>query len=164
MCILFTNLAEAKSCKDEKMVSFSSSTRICRRRLLLKSLGSDEDIHTVSKQCCDICTHNRLPYSHFQFLHPHKTQRKQKPKEVRYIEKDVIDSLKNALLAERKAIVKESIGLRVIGIEVACPLSCIESICAQANVISSAEDIKAISCIRSVFVERFCVFSHMLNT
>ena len=61
-----------------------------------------------------------------------------KPKEVRYIEKDVIDSLKNALLAERKAIVKESIALRVIGIGVACPLSCIESICAQANVISSA--------------------------
>ena len=164
MCLLFTNRTEAKSCKDEKMVSFSSSTRTCRRRLLLKSLGSDEDIHTVAKLCCDICTHNCFPYSHFQFLEPHKTQRKQKPKEIRKVEKDVLDSLKNALLAERKAIVKGSIGLRAIGIEVACPLSCIESICAQANMISSAQDIKAISCIRSVFVERFFrAFSRVLS-
>ena len=64
-------------------------------------------------------------------------------------------------LRERQLL--ESIGLQVIDIEVACPLSCIESICDQANVISSAEDIKAISCIRSVFVERFfCVFNHII--
>lgn len=107
VCLMFTNSAKAKSCKDEKKMSFSSSTRTCQRRLLLKSLGSDEDIHTVSKLCCDICTHNRLPCSHFQFLHPHKIQRKQKPKEIRDLKKDILDSLKNALLAERKAILSK---------------------------------------------------------
>ena len=42
-------------------------------------------------------------------------------------------NLMNALLSERKAIVKALV-YQAIGIDVACPLSCIKSICAQANV------------------------------
>ena len=38
VCLMFTNRAKAKSCKDEKKISFSSSTRTCQRRLLLNHL------------------------------------------------------------------------------------------------------------------------------
>lgn len=100
----------------------------------------------------------------FEFLKPQKVQRRKKPKAVREVEKDVLDSLKNALLAERKAIVKQSIGLRMIGMNVACPPSCIEAICAQAKFITSSQDIKSIPCIRSIFVERFfAVFNRTVS-
>lgn len=106
MCLLFSNRTETKSCKDEKLISFTTSTKTCRRRILLKSLGSDEHIHTNSKLRCDICTHNHFPYSRFEFLHPHKIQWKPKPQDIRSVEKDVLDSLKNALLVERQLLKK----------------------------------------------------------
>lgn len=55
MSLLFSNRTETKLCKDENIISFSTSTLTCQRRILLKSLGSNEDIHTNFK-ICDICT------------------------------------------------------------------------------------------------------------
>ena len=52
-----TDAREVQRCKDSGLVKFCTEKENCRRRQMLRALGSDEPLQTVNGQmCCDVCS------------------------------------------------------------------------------------------------------------
>ena len=106
------------------------------------------------EMCCDTCTHSN-PYPHFRFFDPIKLPRKEKPTQVRSVSDDVVAEVRNKLMEARLTIFRKSIGMRALGLDVVCPVSCIDEICNKANFINSVADLGFIAGLRLKFAESF---------
>ena len=163
-CVLFTNRSEVKSCKDEHMVNFCSAKMGCRRKMLLESIGDHQKISTPPNMCCDKCTRSS-PYTHLRFIDPIKAPRKIKPTQVRKLSDGVVAEVRNKLMETRSTIFRQSIGMRALGLDIVCPMSCIDEICNKANFIKSVDDLNVIAGLRVKFAEKFfSVFIDIINT
>ena len=55
--VLLTDARELQRCKDVGLVEFCTAKENCRRKHMLRALGSDEPVQTVNGQmCCDVCS------------------------------------------------------------------------------------------------------------
>ena len=55
--VLLTDAREVQCCKDIGLVKFCTEKENCRRKQMLRAIGSDEPLQTVNgRMCCDVCS------------------------------------------------------------------------------------------------------------
>ena len=169
--VLLTDARELQRCKDVGLVEFCTAKENCRRKHMLRALGSDEPVQTVNRQiCCDVCSQHcsnkGSACSDLDTLDICKRiccKRQRKPPAVRTVSKDRSTSLKQALLEEREKIIATDIGYKMLGNDLVLPMGCIVEICKQARCIQSVEDLKGIPGIRQELLSRiFDVFMRVM--
>ena len=108
----------------------------CRRKALLKHLGSDEILTPSQHDCCDVC--GSLSVSTFKFLTPVKSTRKSQPTPVRNVSTQMTSLLKTRLLRERRRLLDSNMKYKALGGIVACPVGSITEICKGVKYIKDA--------------------------
>ena len=122
---------------------------------MIRGMGSSESIPTSRSFCCDICTAGKLPYSHLGFLKPLKAKCKQRPVQVRSVSSTLSTEVRKRLMTERLSIVNGKVGFRTLGINMVCPVSCVDDVCSKLNFIWSVDDLRSIPGLRPVFADAF---------
>jgi len=163
--LLLTDTKELQHCKDGGLVEFCDAKENCRRKHMLRALGSDEAVRIVTGQvCCDVCSQqcsNKDPaFSELDSLDVCKRipcKRQRKPPAVRTVSKDRSASLKQALLEERDRITASDIGYKMLGKDLVLPMDCIVEICKRARYVQNTEDLKSVPGIRQELLNRIFI-------
>ena len=133
--------------------SFACGTENCRRKELIASLGSEEVLAT-NPACCDVCTGGKIPTLRLDVLAASHSKRTYKAKPVRDIDRDMEQTLKEALLKEREKILEESVGLRILGRSFVFSEATVKDLCVKAKYIQSKEDLRNLLSLRPEYHDR----------
>lgn len=150
MAHILTDTREVKQVKDKDLAEFITSKENCRRRILIKALGSVEDLPHISlENCCDVCS----PRTSGIFRRI-SVKRRPKPHVVRIVTGAQQEGLKKALELERDRIIGSDLGYRSLGKELVLPSGCISEICKRAQYIQSHDDILSVFGLRRELSDR----------
>ena len=147
---------------DPDLKALCDQKENCRRRILLRALGSDECSSVTRNLCCDCC---QPVYPYFDLTVPSVTleTRKRRPR-TGSVPVDIQTFLETKLLVERDAIIAKNPALKMLPKSVVCPLTIIRDMCARSHSINSVEDISAYPCIRpELHLPFFHVFVECLS-
>ena len=137
-----------------KCLASEGSHENCRRKEMLKSLGSSEAVVT-SAACCDVCSPLSVASSRLDVLVPLPLKRPRKPKPVRHITDDMADALKVALFREREKVVNEFPGYKMMGNSFLVSDSTIRELCSMATTLRSVDDLNGIVSLRPELRNRY---------
>lgn len=119
----------------------------CRRRFLLKALGSSETV--TGHPCCDVCDPTNFPsVLHFEVVPnicAQEKKRKARRVAVRSVDQELMTTLRANLVAEREAYLSEHPSMRMLGPSFVCADSVIDKICDDAKFTAAIEDLDAIT-------------------
>ena len=159
---IITNTREVEQSKDPDLTEFCKCTENCRRKVLLRSLGSTENLPTSSvEMCCDVCSPSTLSCAVVDLFKHVPTKRRARRLVARALSSSQYAGLKKALEQERDAIVASDVGYNMLGKEIVMPTACIVELCKMAKYVTCEDDIKCVPGLRSVFVSR--IFSVMMS-
>lgn len=130
---------------NEKVKAFCVSKENCRRREMLKSVGSDENVSRRNGLCCDMC--NGLDCIRSQLRFEARSLSKQmvpnerkRPRAKKKCDRLTV-RLKSALLLERTRY----INIRILGPEMVCPDCVIDHVCKIAHSVESEADLSRVN-------------------
>ena len=124
MAHIFTDTREVKQVKDKDLEEFITAKENCRRHILIRALGSVEDLpHSSPENCCDVCS----PRTSGIFR---RITVKRRPKRhvVRIVTGTQQEELKKALEMERDRIIGSDLGYQSLGKELVLPSGCISDL------------------------------------
>ena len=154
--------SDADKITDPALKSFCTEKENCLRASMLKSLG---DTVQQNSSCCRVCNPstfsdgNRLSVLKAGKAPPRKKRRVAQ----RRVDKFFIETMKSRLKEERAKYIREHPGLAILGDELVCPSSVIDTICSSAKFISIASDMEMF-CLRQELKQRFfCVIMSVVN-
>ena len=150
--LLYT-CTQKPSVEEVHLKSFACGTENCRRKELIASLGSEEVLAT-NPACCDVCTGGKIPTLRLDVLAASHSKRTYKAKPVRDIDRDMEQTLKEALLKEREKILEESVGLRILGRSFVFSEATVKDLCVKAKYIKSKEDLGNLLSLRPEYHDR----------
>lgn len=124
--------------------SFCTSKDVCLRSSMILSLGGSTQQNSV---CCMVCHPSAISDGgRLSILQEGKAPpRKKRRAAVRKLDKPAMDHLKSHLKAERAQYIKEHTTFAMLGDQMVCPDSVIESICSSAKFISQVADMNVFS-------------------
>ena len=126
---------------DKKLQAFydpKATPRVCRRKILLEGVGGA--CSGGLSLCCDVCSSSASPTDlTVDFFESSTTATKPRRKVVRKVTKDMQESLRLRLLAERDNFDN---GFSMIGSSFLCPDSTVAEVCAQAKFVDTIDDIR----------------------
>ena len=123
---------------DADIQRFCTEKENCRRKNLILSMGSHEEIHR-EMACCDICS--SIPAS-LSILPKRCRDVQQKRRTAqRHIDDDLEKQLKDRLLEERDAFMQDHPNYLMIGCDFICSTAMIDDICKNARFITSKESL-----------------------
>ena len=131
---------------DAKVKEFCVSKENCRRREMLKAIGSIRIDSTNNRQCCDVCNELDCISSRLRF-ETGANQRaiiQRKRRRARKISKQLTEQLKTALLSERDKYLREHPVYRLLGPDFVCPTCVIENVSEAPHSVESEDFIQAI--------------------
>ena len=136
------------------MKALCEGKKNCRRKILLKALGSDE-FSSVSKNVCCDCCHPVCPYQSLLFSSATTEGRKRRVR-IRPISDDIKALLTSKLIEARDSAIESNPVLKMLPNSVVCPVTVtIKDIASRSISISSIEDVRSFPCIRPEFHETF---------
>ena len=140
---------------DPALRTYCTDKENCLRSTMIRSLGSTVQQGTLS--CCMVCNPP-------EFLDDHETPdilevgkappRKKRRIAVRKMDKSLLDAINERLKAERAKYIAEHPTLAIVGEELVCPDSVIDSICSNVKFISVVNDMDTFS-LRQELKQRF---------
>ena len=139
---------------DEDIKKFCTGKENCRRVNLVRSMGSQETVHSsMPSACCDVCS--GIP--DLLSLQPKsETVSRQKRRSAqRHIDNDLEKELKQILLEERNAYMQEHPHYSMIGSDFICSKAAIDDICKNARFITSEENLTTTFDMRPEIQKRF---------
>ena len=152
--LLYTKHEQDK-CTDQELKDLISLQENCRRKQLLRGLGSSERNRQGNCRSFDSCS-SKVP-AEVDFLKPTPAKRRKRDTTRTDLSKELKEDLKERLKAERAVIVQEEPGCRMLGVELVCPASSINDICDKATQIHTLQDLSSIYGLRPQFYPRFFV-------
>ena len=134
---LILNTDETKI-EDAALKALVTNKENCMRTTLISAVGGS--VQSVScPRCCAVC--NPAAFADGDIVAPGKAPpRKKRRVAVRKVDKATTDSLKIRLEATRAKFVVDNPYLCIVGCQLVCPDSTIESICSSAKFISVRSD------------------------
>ena len=121
---------------NSNMENFVKSGGVCRREILIGSIGGSIQGATSTGECCDICNAHPIS-SRLSIFGTCSVTRKKRRKAVRTVD---ADDLERRLRTARRDFMDQHPGFRMLGIEFVCPDSSIKKIRDEAKYIANAED------------------------
>ena len=153
-CLVCSQIKQNRKIVDSALVGMVAEKSVaCRRKALLKQLGSDEILTPSQHDCCDVC--GALSVATFKFLTPARSTRKARPTPVRNVSAQMVSLLKARLLRERRRLLDSNMKYKALGGIVACPVASITEICNRVKYIKDLRDITSVPCIPHFFAESF---------
>ena len=133
---------------DAKVKEFCVSKENCRRREMLKCVGSDE-VGRRTGLCCDMCSGLDCIGSQLRFetravrkqMVPSERKRPRAKKKNEHL----TAQLKSALLLERTRYITQHPGYRILGPQMVCPDCVINHVCKIAHSIESEADLSRVN-------------------
>ena len=151
--LLFYSAAEMKGTTNSTLTSVFDQKENCRRRTLLKALGSSESVTVNSGLCCDVCE-PVCPYKELEFSFVSVVSRKRTVRK-RALPPTTQQSMEAELLAQRDALIEKNPALKIFPKSIVCPLSVIKEVCLRSRSIKSVHDFQSIPCVRQEFYSPF---------
>ena len=141
---------------DAKVKAFCVSKENCRRREMIKSVGSDEVVGGRNGLCCDTCNGVDCLGSQLRFEARSVNEQtvpngRKRPRAKKKSDRSTVQ-LKSALLLERTSYIARHPGFRVLGPEVVCPDCVIDHVCKIAHSVESEADLSRVNrSLRPIF-------------
>lgn len=145
---------EQEKCTDQELKNLVSLQENCRRKQLLRELGSSERNRQDNCRSCDSCS-SKVP-AEVNFLKPTPAKRRKCDTTRTNLRKELKD-LKEQLKAERAVTVREEPGCRMLGVDLVCLVSSINDICDKATQIHTLRDLSSIDGLRPPFCSILCM-------
>ena len=144
--VLFYTAAELKGLTDSNLRSLCDNKENCRRRTLLKALGSSESVTTESGICCDICE----PVCPYEELDCPKLSAEPRKNTLRKRTLPTVSRqlLETELVAQREALIERNPALKMFPKSVICPITVIREVCNRSRSVKTVDDLKSIACLR----------------
>lgn len=136
--LFYNNKKKGVDKKLQKFYDPKATPRVCRRKALLEGVGGEYS--GGLDLCCDVCSSSASPIDlTMDFLESGATVTKPRRKVVRKVTKDMQESLRLRLLAERDSFDNR---FNMIGSSFMCPDSTVVEVCAQAKFVDTIDDIR----------------------
>ena len=144
---------DAEKINDLALKSFCTDKENCLRSLMIRSLGGTVEQTSL---CCMVCNPSAFSdSSRLSVLQIGKAPpRKKRRVAVRKLNQSTIDDLESRLKAERTKYIVEHPSLAILGEQLVCSESVIDSICSNAKFISIPSDMDSF-CLRQELKQRF---------